>query len=295
MSDPPLSGVTPLQAVAPPLAEVTRALPLSPRDLDSFRFGPLGPLAPGWTRDNPLVPGWTPGGGSGSSHEEHMEMRKVEAALAVLTGLRALPRSGVTKAQRDLVESARATLEAFLVAGLSRMAWSRGNDDAAADAPVGAYLAGSAARVFDTLRPLYPAALRLADRPVYVCVGDKQGPGCGLVFHPRRTRNQTPTRCDRCNLKEGAPILLNPVDSPRRGDLQLDGKTPFWADRWDPSCRRVRIAVRCKGCEEWFFSAPESDTDAEKPRQQARGVKYCPSCKPNRVSTKRSRAKARTA
>lgn len=148
----------------------------------------------------------------------------------------------------DQVEEATAcaeTVRLFVQDALSRMAWS-----GAGVAPAGAYLAGSAARIWAVLR------VETSYTGVHVCSGDDRGPGCGVVFRMRGR----PTRCRNCRIGHGA-ILLNAQNGGGRWDLQADG-TPFWTDRFDPACRSTRVVVECvePTCGALFFASSREAT-----------------------------------
>lgn len=206
------------------------------------------------------------GGQAHSHYAEHLvfdgEVREVCEIFAMQQSWRDrwrqldnLAAAGGIVEQRDRslidaeVADARSRLGAFALAALARHE--------------GSVLAGSNARCWDLLRRHHPGVQ--GSRGLHVCDGDHLGPGCGRVFRGR----SAPTRCPACRLN-AAPILLHPGP----GDLQSDGRTPRWADPWDPDPRSVVVARVCAGCGEPFTTGDRrrrTCSDACRQRARRRG------------------------
>ncbi len=171
-------------------------------------------------------------------------------------------------------EEVHGTLETFLLEGLKRIAWTpkrlEAVDKLSDEERAALSLSYGPGRVWRALAPLHPGG----NAGVYVCRGDEQGPGCGLVFTGRR-RDEPRLRCVHCSLKNGRPILTGASNGPSLVQLEADG-TPFWAERWEPACRDVLVWVQCAGCHRWFSSAPPAEGAG---RSQARAVQHCLDCK----------------
>jgi hypothetical protein len=175
--------------------------------------------------------------------------------------------------------TAQLVLTRFLMQGLERRRpWDPGCrlrdwGPIPQDIDRGAFLVAHGARVWDAFGDLHPGADPILNPGrVFVCIGDERGPGCSLIFV---SRAGAPGRCGYCQAK-ARPLVFNG----RPTDIQPDGRTPFWADPWDPASR-AQFPRSCVDCASWFWSLSRAE------------AQRCPTCRgPGDETQRRARASA---
>ena len=201
--------------------------------------------------DHPAIGRWC-------AEEQRSRRRRLEVVQHALDDLQHEPTKDLSKVA---LERGRVVVADALREGLQRRAWKGPHDNA----PNWAHLSGSAINAYGHLRH---ALARFDSRPggsgPYVCVGDDDGPGCGLVFMRQRTPRRP--RCDVCRRR--------PISWP----AGVVGAV--WLDSYDAACRTLTLARRCADCAGLLVW--RSDAKGRPPM-------YCSSCATPAASTSRSR------